>query len=67
LIEELYKYLKQNYELEKINLREWKDVERYIKRLCSKKVCKSENRKRIERNIKNHIIKSSIFYILGKK
>ena len=33
LIEELYKYIKQKYELEKINLREWKDVERYIKRV----------------------------------
>jgi len=35
LIEELYKYVKQKYELEKINLREWKDVKKYIKRVSN--------------------------------
>ena len=33
LIEEFYRYVKQEYKLEYIHLREWKDVEWYIKRM----------------------------------
>ena len=33
LIEEFYRYVKQEYKLEYINLREWKDVRWYIKRM----------------------------------
>jgi len=33
LIEEFYRYVKQEYKLEKIHLREWKEVKKYIKRM----------------------------------
>jgi len=33
LIEEYYRYVKQEYKLEYIHLREWKDVKRFLKRV----------------------------------